>query len=245
MRVVRIFVGWDWPGRADPTWVAAAGRVRSRLNANDRQLSVLHPGCAVHRRRTCRNGCQRPDVRIPGQPAGNRRGPAAAQLDRALRPPRPAADGLPHSRGRQSRRTRPRHGQRVGFRQSGIRPIHADRVCRPGTGLADAMLLESESVGQGRPRGGLEPAGPLVDGLAQAGRLARPSGSPPAATRPARVKRPLPSGSARRSPSMARPTMPKPTSPRWGTTSCTSTAGRSATRCSARQSAITGIGRCT
>ena len=112
--------------------------------------------------------------------AGHRRAAATAELDTASCGPagtRRAADGLSGSGRLLAGDPRCRPRRPLGFRQGRLRSVDPSRICRPAAGIGNALLLESSHLGPERPDRGLERAGVVVDGIAEARRIGKRNGS--------------------------------------------------------------------
>ena len=108
-------------------------------------------------------------MRVPGEPARDRRRRAPAELDAPVRRARPGADRLPNPGRQRSEAARQGNGRPVGQRQGRLEPVHPDRLRRQAARIADAVLLEGAGLGQGRQALLLEQAGLLDDGPAESG----------------------------------------------------------------------------
>ena len=99
---------------------------------------------------------------------------AAAELDAPVRPPRPAADGLPGLGRVLAGVARPGSRRPLGQRPRGLRRDGPGGLRRQDAGVAPGVFLESAGVGPRRQTERLEPTGPLGIGPAAARRLDGP-----------------------------------------------------------------------
>ena len=160
--------------RAATRWHApvvghAAGRCGDRGRRHDVDDGRGRRCCTGHRVDGTR-------VRVAGGTAGHRQPRAAALLDRdrPRRRPRPASDGLSHSRGERTGVARARPGRSLGFRPGRLGRDARDRLCRKTAGERRPRVLEGDGLGSRRPRVGVERAGGVLAWPPRSGRLERP-----------------------------------------------------------------------
>ena len=120
--------------------------------------------------------CREAALRVPGRPAGHRRGAAAARLAAALAARRCGADRVPDSGG--ARRLGAACGPRaLGHGPRGLRPAGPGAPTRAPRSVVPALLLACPRLGRRREGLGLERARALGDGAAASRTTGRRAGS--------------------------------------------------------------------